>query len=554
MQHNMKRIAFLSLFFLCAATLFAQDKEHQYKVAKNLDVFNTIYKNLDLMYVDTLNADEVVGTGIEAMLSSLDPYTEYYTKEKNDELNTTITGKYAGIGALIKFNNRIKNVVIDQPYAATPAAEAGLKKGDIILSIDNLSMAGKDNTFVSNHLRGDAGTSFVLKIKRPSTGKTMTFKITRRAIQLPAVPHFGMQPGDVGYIKLTSFTEGCAQDVRKAFTDLKAQGARSLVLDLRGNGGGSLAEAVAIVNMFVPKGITLVRTIGKIQRANSQYETTQEPIDTVMPIAVLVDGNSASASEITSGCLQDLDRAVIIGTRTFGKGLVQQVLNLPYGGLIKLTTGKYYIPSGRCIQAVNYRHAKGGTSENVPDSLTKVFHTVGGREVRDGGGIKPDIEVRPDSVPNIALYLAGLRDSNEVMHNYEVEYIAKHPTIVSPEKFQLTDADYALFKKRVVESGFKYDGETSKYLDNLIRLARFEGYYNNAKPLFDQLKQQLQHNIEHDLDYNKAFLANLLANEIVQAYYFQAGGIVHSLLQDKQFKRAAELLQNPDAYRAVLKK
>ena len=550
----MKRIAFLSLLLLCAATLFAQDKEHQYKVAKNLDVFNTIYKNLDLMYVDTLSADEVVGTGIEAMLGSLDPYTEYYTKEKNDELNTTLTGKYAGIGALIKFNNRIKNVVIDQPYAGTPAAEAGLKKGDIILSIDNLSMAGKDNAFVSNHLRGDAGTSFVLKIKRPSTGKTMTLKITRRAIQLPSVPHFGMQPGGIAYIKLTSFTEGCAQDVRKAFLDLKAQGARSLVLDLRGNGGGSLAEAVAIVNMFVPKGITLVRTIGKIQRANSEYKTTQEPIDTVMPIAVLVDGNSASASEITGGCLQDLDRAVVVGTRTFGKGLVQQVLNLPYGGLIKLTTGKYYIPSGRCIQAIKYRHAKGGTSENVPDSLTKVFYTAGGREVRDGGGIKPDIEVKPDSVPNIALYLAGLRDSNEVMLNYEVEYIAKHPTIASPEKFQLTDADYALFKKRVMESGFKYDGETSKYLDNLIRLARFEGYYNDSKPLFDELKKKLQHNIEHDLDYNKDFLSQLLANEIVQAYYFQAGGIIHSLLQDKQFKRAAELLQNPDAYRAVLKK
>ena len=550
----MKRIAFLSLLLLCAATLFAQDKEHQYKVAKNLDVFNTIYKNLDLMYVDTLSADEVVGTGIEAMLGSLDPYTEYYTKEKNDELNTTLTGKYAGIGALIKFNNRIKNVVIDQPYAGTPAAEAGLKKGDIILSIDNLSMAGKDNAFVSNHLRGDAGTSFVLKIKRPSTGKTMTLKITRRAIQLPSVPHFGMQLGGIAYIKLTSFTEGCAQDVRKAFLDLKAQGARSLVLDLRGNGGGSLAEAVAIVNMFVPKGITLVRTIGKIQRANSEYKTTQEPIDTVMPIAVLVDGNSASASEITGGCLQDLDRAVVVGTRTFGKGLVQQVLNLPYGGLIKLTTGKYYIPSGRCIQAIKYRHAKGGTSENVPDSLTKVFYTAGGREVRDGGGIKPDIEVKPDSVPNIALYLAGLRDSNEVMLNYEVEYIAKHPTIASPEKFQLTDADYALFKKRVMESGFKYDGETSKYLDNLIRLARFEGYYNDSKPLFDELKKKLQHNIEHDLDYNKDFLSQLLANEIVQAYYFQAGGIIHSLLQDKQFKRAAELLQNPDAYRAVLKK
>ena len=550
----MKRIAFLLAVLISTFSMIAQTNNHSSKVAKNLDVFNALYKNLDLLYVDTLDANEVIGYGINSMLNSLDPYTEYYTKEKNDELNTTLTGKYAGIGALIKYNNQLKNVVIDQAYANTPAAEAGLKKGDIILSIDDKPMAGKDNSYVSNSLRGEPGTSFKLKVKRPSTSKVLTFKITRRSIQLPSVPYYGMQPGNIGYIKYTSFTEGSAKQIRSAFIDLKSKGAKGLVLDLRGNGGGSLGEAVQIVNMFVPKGITIVQTKGKLQRANAEYKTTEEPLDTIMPIVVLVDGNSASASEITSGSLQDLDRAVILGTRTFGKGLVQQVINLPYGGLMKLTTSKYYIPSGRCIQAIRYKHSNGGRMEHVPDSLTKTFYTRLGRAVKDGGGITPDIVVKADSVPNIAFYLAGVRDSNEVMFNYEVDYIAKHPTISSPEKFVISDADYQIFKDKVIKSGFKYDGETSKYLDNIIRLAKFEGYYNDAKPQLEALKEKLQHNIAHDLEYNKAFISNLLANDIVQAYYFQEGGIVHSLQQDKQWKKAVELLNNPKEYKDLLKK
>ena len=550
----MKRIAFLLAVLISTFSMIAQTNNHSSKVAKNLDVFNALYKNLDLLYVDTLDANEVIGYGINSMLNSLDPYTEYYTKEKNDELNTTLTGKYAGIGALIKYNNQLKNVVIDQAYANTPAAEVGLKKGDIILSIDDKPMTGKDNSYVSNSLRGEPGTTFRLKVKRPSTSKLLTFKITRRSIQLPSVPYYGIQPGNIGYIKYTSFTEGSAKQIRSAFLDLKSKGAKGLVLDLRGNGGGSLGEAVQIVNMFVPKGITIVQTKGKLQRANAEYKTTEEPLDTIMPIVVLVDGNSASASEITSGSLQDLDRAVILGTRTFGKGLVQQVINLPYGGLMKLTTSKYYIPSGRCIQAIRYKHSNGGRMEHVPDSLTKTFYTRLGRTVKDGGGITPDIVVKADSVPNIAFYLAGVRDSNEVMFNYEVDYIAKHPTISSPEKFVISDADYQIFKDKVIKSGFKYDGETSKYLDNIIRLAKFEGYYNDAKPQLEALKEKLQHNIAHDLEYNKAFISNLLANDIVQAYYFQEGGIVHSLQQDKQWKKAVELLNNPKEYKDLLKK
>lgn len=550
----MKRIAFLLLCCYALIGVQAQNKNHNFNVAKNIDVFTNIYQSLDMMYVDTLDANQVIGNGIEAMLNSLDPYTVYYTQEKEEELSTMITGKYAGIGALIKYNNQIKNVVIDQPYANTPSALAGLQKGDIILAIDNLSMAGKDNGFVSNHLRGTAGTTFQLKVKRPVSGKVFTVKITRKSIQLPAVPYYGMRPNNIAYINLSSFTEGCSSDVRKAFIELKEKGAKGLVLDLRDNGGGSLSEAVKIVNMFVPKGITLVKTKGKIARANSEYKTTEEPIDTVMPIVVLVNENTASASEITAGSLQDLDRGVVLGAKTFGKGLVQQVVQVPYGGSLKLTSGKYYIPSGRCIQALKYKHAKGGRAEALPDSLVKTFYTLNKREVKDGGGIMPDVKVKGDSVPNIALYLASFRDSNEVMFNYELDYIAKHASIASPETFHLTDSDYEEFKQRVIKSGFKYDGETAKLLKSLEQLARFEGYYDLSKEQFNALKDKLQHNVAHDLEYNKAFIKELLEGDIVRAYYYQGGGIAYSLTKDVFFKRATELLTNIKEYNSILKK
>lgn len=550
----MKRIAFLLLCCYALIGVQAQNKNHNFNVAKNIDVFTNIYQSLDMMYVDTLDANQVIGNGIEAMLNSLDPYTVYYTQEKEEELSTMITGKYAGIGALIKYNNQIKNVVIDQPYANTPSALAGFQKGDIILAIDNLSMAGKDNSFVSNHLRGTAGTTFQLKVKRPVSGKVFTVKITRKSIQLPAVPYYGMRPNNIAYINLSSFTEGCSSDVRKAFIELREKGAKGLVLDLRDNGGGSLSEAVKIVNMFVPKGITLVKTKGKIARANSEYKTTEEPIDTVMPIVVLVNENTASASEITAGSLQDLDRGVVLGAKTFGKGLVQQVVQVPYGGSLKLTSGKYYIPSGRCIQALKYKHAKGGRAEALPDSLVKTFYTLNKREVKDGGGIMPDVKVKGDSVPNIALYLASFRDSNEVMFNYELDYIAKHASIASPETFHLTDADYEEFKQRVIKSGFKYDGETAKLLKSLEQLARFEGYYDLSKEQFNALKDKLQHNVAHDLEYNKAFIKELLEGDIVRAYYYQGGGIAYSLTKDVFFKRATELLTNTKEYNSILKK
>lgn len=542
------------LAMVLAMPAWAQkEKNHDFVVAKNMDVFTSIYKNLDMMYVDTLDADEVIGNGINAMLRSLDPYTEYYPESEVKELKNMLTGKYAGIGSVVRYNYQLGYTVINEPYEGMPAQEAGLKKGDIILSINDSTMKGKEVSYVSDRLRGEPGTSFILKVKRPSTGKVMKVKLTRRTIQMPFLPYYGLLDGGIGYINFNSFTDQCAKDVRRAFIDLKKQGARKLVFDLRNNGGGSVSEAVSIVNMFLPKDKVVLTMKGKLQRANNEYKTTVEPIDTLMPIVVLVSGNTASAAEILSGSLQDYDRAIILGTRTYGKGLVQATMDLPYNGQMKLTTSKYYIPSGRCVQALNYKHAKGGYVEHVPDSLTKVFYTAGGREVRDGGGVKPDVEVKPDSLPNIAYYLAGARDSNELMLNYEVDYIAKHPTIAPAKDFALTDADYEEFKARVLKADFKYDRETEKYLKDLMKLARFEGYYDDAKPEFDALAKKLSHNVAKDLDYNKQYIKRLLENDIVAAYYYQGGAIRNSLRYDKQVKEAVRLLNTPEEYKKLLR-
>ena len=542
------------LAMVLAMPAWAQkEKNHDFVVAKNMDVFTSIYKNLDMMYVDTLDADEVIGNGINAMLRSLDPYTEYYPESEVKELKNMLTGKYAGIGSVVRYNYQLGYTVINEPYEGMPAQEAGLKKGDIILSINDSTMKGKEVNYVSDRLRGEPGTSFILKVKRPSTGKVMKVKLTRRTIQMPFLPYYGLLDGGIGYINFNSFTDQCAKDVRRAFIDLKKQGARKLVFDLRNNGGGSVSEAVSIVNMFLPKDKVVLTMKGKLQRANNEYKTTVEPIDTLMPIVVLVSGNTASAAEILSGSLQDYDRAIILGTRTYGKGLVQATMDLPYNGQMKLTTSKYYIPSGRCVQALNYKHAKGGYVEHVPDSLTKVFYTAGGREVRDGGGVKPDVEVKPDSLPNIAYYLAGARDSNELMLNYEVDYIAKHPTIAPAKDFALTDADYEEFKARVLKADFKYDRETEKYLKDLMKLARFEGYYDDAKPEFDALAKKLSHNVAKDLDYNKQYIKRLLENDIVAAYYYQGGAIRNSLRYDKQVKEAVRLLNTPEEYKKLLR-
>ena len=541
------------IFALLSLPVVAQsDKDHNFTVAKNLEVFNAIYKNLDLLYVDKLPADTVIGNAVDAMLESLDPYTEYYPQAKGKDLKMLMTGKYAGVGALIRYSPKYKNVFIDEPYENMPAANAGLRKGDLILSIDDLSMEGKTTQFVSDHLRGDAGTTFMIKIRRPSTGKIMKLKITRGAIKMPAVPYYGLLDNGIGYINLNQFTEDCSKDFRRAFVEMKKNGMQKLIVDLRNNGGGLESEAVNIVNLFVPKDVTIVSNHGKVKRLDRDYKTTAEPIDTVIPIVVLVNNNTASSSEITAGALQDLDRAVIMGTRTYGKGLVQTTVDLPYNGKMKLTTHKYYIPSGRCIQAINYRHDRGGSTEHVPDSLSKVFHTLHGREVRDGGGIKPDLEVAPDTASNIQTYLMSVIDSTETVLDYIVSYVAKHPTIANPSAFELTDDDYEAFKQHVLKSGFKYDGVSEKILKELVKTAKFEGYYNDAKPEFDAIENKLKHNVAKDLDYNRDRIMQALASTIVSIYYYQRGTIEYTLKHDKQIKAAQKLLDNPTKYKEIL--
>ncbi len=549
----------LTLFILLVATVTQAQtagtaKNHHLEVAKNLDIFNQVYKNLDLLYVDTLNPDQVVSTGIKAMLQSLDPYTEYYPESETKNLKMMITGKYAGIGAIIRYHRKLKRIVIDEPYEGMPAAEAGLKKGDIILSIDDSVMTDRDVSYVSSRLRGDAGTKFVVKVLRPSTGKKMEFKITRRSIKLPELPYYGILEGNIGYINLNQFTEGCAREVRRAFIDLKKRGATALVFDLRNNGGGSEAEAVDIVNLWVGKDQTIVENRGKISQANHAYKTRLEPVDTEMPLVVLVNGETASASEITSGALQDLDRAVILGTRTYGKGLVQIPLDMPYNTNLKLTTSKYYIPSGRCIQAINYsRNGTGGYRERVPDSLTHVFHTAAGREVRDGGGITPDVEVKNDTIPNIAFYLSGSgQDSTEVMFDWVTDYINRHPTIAAPREFHLTDEEFADFKQCVVKSGFTYDPVSQKQLKQLEKTAKAEGYYEQAREAFELLESKLKHDVATDIDKHEDILRQIIELDIIAAYYYQAGSIEAGLQHDKQLKEAIRLLQQLETYKKLL--
>lgn len=520
------------VILLCAATVvgaWAQEqknaasgsKNHNLEVAKNLDIFNALYKNLDLMYVDTLDANKVLKTGIDAMLQSLDPYTEFYPEEKQKELKQMLTGKYAGIGALVRYHQKRKQVVIEEPYENMPSSEVGLKKGDVILQIDDTLMTDKSVSYVSSHLRGEPGTTFMLKILRPSTGKKMDFKITRRSIKMPEITYYGMRADHIGYISLSTFTGEPSKAMRRAFLDLKKQGAEKLVLDLRGNGGGSLAECVEILNMWIPKGVKIVETKGKMKRAGAEYKTRLEPIDTVMPLVVLVNGETASASEITSGALQDLKRGVIIGTRTYGKGLVQVPnVDLPYNANLKLTTSRYYLPSGRGIKMKE--------------------------------GITPDVEVKPDTLANITLYLDRL-DSTEVMLDYVVDYIAKHPTIVPASVFHLTDADYQDFKQRVIKAGFTYDQVSKKQFEELIKTAKFEGYYDDAKEEFEALKKKIDHHdLNRDLDAHREEIQQMIEQDIVSAYYFQAGQMEVGLRTDKALREAERILTTDGEYEKLL--
>lgn len=528
---------------------FKSGDSRSFQIAKNLDVFNSIVKELDLFYVDTINPDKTIREGIDAMLYSLDPYTEYYPEDDQSELEQMLKNSYGGIGSIITWDAKLKRSVIAEPYEGMPAATSGLKAGDVLMAIDGKDLAGKNNQEVSEMLRGQVGTGFKLTVQRPGTEKPLDFDIVRRSIQLPIIPYYTVLDNQIGYINLSTFSGNPSKEFKQAFLDLKKKGITSLVIDLRNNGGGLLDEAIEIANFFLPRGKVLVTTKGKIKQASNTYKTLREPLDLDIPLAVLVNSSTASSSEILAGSLQDLDRAVIVGNRTFGKGLVQTTRMLPYGGTMKLTTSKYYIPSGRCVQAIDYKHRnEDGSVGRIPDSLTTVFHTAVGREVRDGGGVTPDIEVKQDKLPNILFYLVN----DNLIFNYATQYCLKHATIAEPEKFVITDADYADFKEMVKKADFKYDQQTEKILKSLKEMAEFEGYLTDASKEFDALEKKLTHNLDRDLDYFSKDIKNMIALEIVKRYYYQRGAIIEQLKDDDDLKKAVEILTSPEEYRKML--
>lgn len=538
---------------------FSKGDDRNFQIAKNLDVFNAVFKELDMFYVDTIDPEKVIKYGIDAMLAQTDPYTEYYPEEDNT-LKEMTTGKFGGIGSVIRYYTPRKRVVIVEPSEGSPAATIGLKAGDVIMEINgkDMAQAGRQpnalTSYVSDHLRGEPGTVCVVKVERPTSDSTyvpMEFKLTRSTIRTNPVPYYGMLANSrVGYVYISTFAiEGCSKEVKKAVIELKQQGATSLVIDLRGNGGGQLDEAVNIVNLFVPKGKEIVVTKGKMKQAASTYKTLNEPVDTEIPLAVLVDGITASASEIFSGSLQDLDRAVVVGNRTYGKGLVQVLRELPYNSSMKVTTSKYYIPSGRCIQAIDYakRNADGSVAR-TPDSLTHVFHTVGGREVRDGGGIRPDVEVTAERLPNILFYLMN----DDLIFDYATRYCIQHPQVADIKDFVITDADYADFKQMLHRRKFTYDRQSEKTLKTLKEIAEFEGYMDNAKEEFDALEKKLTHNLDRELDRFAKEIKDAIAQEVVTRHYFQRGVVLQRLKDDPDVNKAVEILNDSSAYAKIL--
>ena len=550
----MKKI-FLAAGLCCMSAIpvsAQKDSNHNFEISKNLEIFNDIYKQLDMFYVDSLSADTVIEWGIDAMLRQVDPFTMYYPEEGMDELKEMTTGKYAGIGAVIRFYKKEDRVMVIEPQEDSPAIEAGVKGGDLILSIDGKDMKGKSTQEVSENLRGDAGTTFELTVKRAGVEHPLSFKITRRNIAMPPVPYYGMVSDGIGYIYFERFVDGCSRDVRRAVVDLKEQGAKALVIDMRGNPGGPLSEAVEVTNLFVPRGQKVVYTKGKLASVNSEHYTKKEPLDVDIPVAVLVDGSTASSAEIVSGAWQDWDRAVIVGERTYGKGLVQMIREVPYHGSLKVTTSRYYIPSGRCIQAYDYRHLNpDGSAKTLPDSLTKAFKTAGGREVRDGGGIKPDVVITPDSLPSIVYDIV----TSDVLLDYVNHYVQTHATIAPAGDFSLTDADYADFVKMVEESDFTYKRRTEEMMKLLERTARFEGCYEGAKPEFEALAAKMKGGVAADLELpkNKEEIKSVLESDIVARYFFWRGVVQQQLKADKDLKTALEILTDTERYESLLK-
>ena len=545
----MKRFV-ISLFIAVALTAMADKNERQmFSYSQNVEVFSDVLKRLSIHYVDTLDIDKSVKYGIGAMLSTLDPYTVYFTEEEAKEFAEQSTGEYAGVGCTIV--QRDSAVYVSEPFEDTPAYEVGLRAGDKIVMIDNDTVLAWKSDDVSKRMRGLPNTSLRMVIERTGVDSLIEVNIMRRIITRNPVVHYGTVADGVGYILLETFSDKAADEVRKAFIELKEKNhITSLILDLRDNGGGLVGEAVDILSMFLPRGTTVLESRGKDADGNHVYKTNREPIDTQIPLVVLINGYTASSSEVVAGALQDLDRAVVVGERSYGKGLIQQVFPLPYNRTIKVTVSYYYIPSGRSIQAIDYtKRDADGRVARVPDSLTNEFKTAGGRIVRDGGGITPDIAIKPDTMSHLHYYLY----MGHHIFDYATRYVSNHDTIAPAADFSLTDADYEAFKDFVEQRDFKYDKMSSKRLEELREAMTFEGYMDeNAKHLIEQLEQSLQHNVRQDLDTFRKEIELSLAQEIVRRYYYQRGAIEVSLRGDTTIKGAVELLQSPVQYKEIL--
>ena len=549
------------LFFVACATmqLSAQETQepHNFRTTKALDIFNALYRNLDLYYVDTLNAEQQVEGAINYMLDRLDPYTEFYKAGRTDELRLMTTGKYAGIGSPIRYHKASDRCAFEAPYLNMPAWRAGIRSGDVIMRIDNkdVGVCGKTerreySQKISTLLRGNPGTTFTVTVKRPGRERLLRFRITRQTIKQPSVVYSALLPDQIGYVFLSSFTEDTAKDLHDTFEQLRKQGAKRLVFDLRGNGGGLMGEAVKVVNFFVPKGKRVLSTRGKDPEMNETYKTTGSPFDTSMPLAVLVNYATASSAEITSGCLQDYDRAVVVGRRTYGKGLVQTPKNLPYGTMMKLTTAKYYIPSGRCIQAYDFKNrGADGQPRHLPDSLCKTFRTAHGRLVRDGGGITPDIVVEEDSLPDLIAYL----EASEQLFDFVTNYCNTHKKIASPTEFQLSDQDFETFKQHMIKSDFTYDSRTRQALDRVKQWAKFEGYDERAAHEFEALATKLRPNLQIDLDRWRRPVRTVVESAILNNIYGRAGVIAYRLRDDKDLNAAVDVLNDRARYEAILR-
>ena len=541
----MKQFTLIFLLFLFHNV---NAQSNGFEVLKNLEIMDQVYEHLDLYFVDEPQLGKLSKTSIDAMLKELDPYTVYYHESNIEDYRLMTTGQYGGIGALIRRMG--DDTYIAEPYEGNPAEKSGLKAGDKIISIDGKPMYKKSSDDVSTALKGPKGTTIKVEIERLIEGKKI-ISITRDEIKIPDVPYFGMVDKEIGYVKLNSFTQTAASDVKSAIEKLKKEGMSKLVLDLRDNGGGLLIEAVKIVNFFVPKNTVVVSTKGRVKEENRVYTTLEEPMDTEISLAVLVDGGSASASEIVAGSLQDLDRAVILGQTSFGKGLVQRTYDMKYGSKIKLTIAKYYTPSGRCVQRLEYYDKETGDKpKEIADSLLKTFQTKNGRKVFDGRGIEPDVKVELDDLSRLSAMLL----TKNLIFNYATEFTSKNSTISKPEEFKLSDLQYEEFKEFALKTDFSYTTASEEVLKKMKETAEKEGYFDEVKSEYEQMMTKVTPSKSRDLDKFKKEISQMLDNEIVSRYYYQKGRTINSFRYDNVLLKAKDILENSNEYNTILKK